>query len=101
MIDYDMCVCYGVMISDEVKEQLCRYWSGDYYEAYVRDVNAWTNSEGTFFGLTKSITNSVLPLNDIDIPKYKRDKFEELIYKEKLEQLVNWNPKYYIINFCY
>lgn len=103
MINYDVCVCYGVMISDEIEKQLYNNWNADYYEEYVHSINTWTDDEGYFFGLTKSIplTTSLNVLNDIDISKYEKDRFDNFVNKERLKNLVNWNPKYYIINFCY
>ena len=104
MIEYDACVCYGVMIPNEVAEQLRNNWDEDYYESYVRCVDAWTCDKGWFFGLTKSLAfeeEPVIAISDVNIPKFQIDRFEKLIYSEKLEELVKWNPKYYIINFCY
>lgn len=105
MIEYDVCVCYGVMIPNEVEQQLRNNWDEDYYEDYVRCVNAWTGDKGWFFGLIKSLSleenEPVIALTDVNIPKFRIDRFEKFIYKEKLEEVVNWNPKYYIITFCY
>lgn len=105
MVEYDVCICYGVMISDELARQFCNNWDADYYENYVHCVDAWTCDKGWFFGLTKSLTRQkeepVIAISDINIPKFQIDRFEKLIYREKLEEIVNWNPKYYIINFCY
>lgn len=102
MVEYDVCVCYGVMIPDEVAERLRE---DEDYEDYVHCVDAWTGDKGWFFGLTKSLSleenEPVIALTDVNIPKFKIDRFEKFIYKEKLEEVVNWNPKYYIINFCY
>lgn len=105
MIEYDLSVCYGVMIPKEVEEELRNNWDADFYDDYVRCVNAWTCDEGWFFGLTKSLYPEDKPIIDpstaLNIPKFEIDRFERLIYEWKLEELVNWNPKYYIINFCY
>ena len=104
MVEYDVCICYGVMISDEMAKQLQDKWDEDYYEQYVRCVNAWTCDKGWFFGLTKSIAlvdKPVMLLNNISIPKFKIDELERIIYKNGFEEALNWDPKYYIINFCY
>ena len=104
MIEYDVCVCYGVIISDKIAEQLQLNWDEDYYEKYVRCINAWTCDKGWFFGITKSVAledNPVMLLNNISIPKFKIDKLERIVYKDELGEAINWDPKYYIINFCY
>ena len=103
MIEYDVCICYGMIISNKVAEQLQK-WDEDFCERYIRCVNAWTGDKGWFLGLTESIRltdNSIMLLNNVSIPKFKINKFERIIYKNGLEEGINWDPKYYIIEFCY
>lgn len=103
MVDYDVCICYGMVISDEVAKQL-QEWDEDFYDQYVRCVNAWTCDKGWFLGLTESVELADAPVmlvNSISIPKFKINKFEQTIYKNGLEERISWNPKYYIIEFCY
>lgn len=104
MIERDVCICYGMVISDEIANQLQEKWDEDYYEQYVRCVDAWTCDKGWFFGITKSIAladNPIMLFNDVNIPKFEINKLERIIYKDGLEEGLNWNPKYYIIEFSY
>ena len=103
MIECDVCICYGMIISDEIAKQLQEKWNEDYYEQYVRCVNAWTCDEGWFFGITESALTDgpIMLLNDVNIPKFKINELERIIYKDGLEKELNWNPKYYIIEFSY
>ena len=104
MVDYEVCICYGMVISDEVAKQL-REWDEDFCDQYVRCVNAWTGNKGWFLGLTESVglaeDTPIMLFNSVNIPKFKINKFERTIYKNGLEEGINWNPKYYIIEFCY
>lgn len=102
-VEYDTCICYGMVISDEVAKQF-QEWDEDFYDQYVRCVNAWTGDKGWFLGLTKSIglaDTPVMLFDSIHIPKFKINKLERTIYENKLEEEINWDPKYYIIEFCY
>ena len=102
-VEYDVCICYGMVISDEVAKQF-QEWDEDFYDQYVRCVNAWTGDKGWFLGLTESIglaDTPVMLFDSIHIPKFKINKLERTIYENKLEEEINWDPKYYIIEFCY
>lgn len=103
MVEYDVCICYGMIISDEVAKQL-QEWDEDFCDQYVRCVNSWTGDKGWFLGVTKSIglaDTPVMLLNSVHIPKFEINKLERTIYKNGLEERINWDPKYYIIEFCY
>lgn len=104
MVEYNLCVCYGVIIPNEVAEAFQNNLTGDFCDKYLHCIDAWTNDKGWFFGIVESMSlkdKTIIAPEDIHIPKFEINKLEHLIDEMILGEITNWDPKYYVINFCY
>lgn len=102
MIEYDISVCYGTIITDEERQKINNLFSDDYalddfYDCYLRQINSWTGGDW-FLGLYHSFEPPVIPVKTIHFDKAELEELEEIIQQYNIP---NWTPQTYIIQFCY
>lgn len=106
MIDYDLCVGYGVVVSAEKYEELINAITDPTaeFELFMRPVNQWTNKE-FFIGCTQTLDCSgsfyceVDTFENLAIQDY--DDFLEMMDKNNLWKIIDWKPTLQLINFCF
>lgn len=112
MIDYDLTLCYGIIVSDEKMKEIKKALTDEEYDGmidnnYARCLNSWTGEDyfiGVMVELTESETNFVYRISELTIPS---DNDEDLINlmrffnKHDLWKFIDWKPERMIINFCY
>lgn len=114
-IDYEMRICYGIIISEEKFIEIRDFLEEkdtevlDFFsDNYCTVIDAWTGGD-YFFGLSESISPSsdnVYPIEDVismskNLFEENLKDFSTFMYKNNLFQFIHWKPEYYLINFCW
>lgn len=111
MIDYDLTLCYGIIISadrmEEIKEVLTDEEYDEMIDNYSRCVNSWTGEDyfiGIMCGLPESAINGVYYTSTFSIPS-DDDKdfvnFKRFFDEHNLWKFIHWEPELLLINFCF
>ena len=112
MIDYSLAYCYGIIVSRDVIDEITEVLSDDEFDEFIdnysRCVNSWTN-EDYFIGiadeLSESITDFVYDnISDLTPPAEDDEDLIDLkrfFDEHNLWDLISWEPKMYLINFCF
>lgn len=108
-VEYGTITLHGIVLYDdkaEKIEELSRNGtiSDDDWEEYFHYVNAWgTAEDGVVFGLFQCFESEacIVEVNDI-FPSLKEIKeFEQKMQDKPWFKEIEWNPKKYIVNYCY
>ena len=111
MVEYDLALCYGVIVSfdkiQELEEVLTAEEFDEVFESYSRCLNQWTNEDyfiGTYTELNQNGVDFVYPITELSAPS-SDDKdlidFKQFFDEHNLGKLIDWKPKLMLINFCY
>lgn len=108
MVDYDLCYCYGIIVScdkiqkmveilpDEEADTLTDWWS--------RAVNGWIG-EDYFIGIYTNVNDDVCLLSKLPVLNSEDNeqliKFKQFFDKNNLWKFIDWKPELMIINFCF
>ena len=102
MVEYDISVCYGIIITDEELQEINNLFPNDdaiddFSDRYLRQINSWTGGDW-FLGLYHSFEAPVVPIKAI---RFDKAELEELEMTIQHYHIPNWIPQSYIIQFCY
>lgn len=102
MVEYDISVCYGIIITDEERQKINNLFPDnntidDFSDRYLRQINSWTGGDW-FLGLYHSFESPVVSIKAIRFDMKELEKLNEIIQRYNIP---NWTPQSYIIQFCY
>lgn len=109
MVDYDLALCYGIVVSDdkiqELKEALTDEEYDEMMENYSRCINSWTGDD-YFIGIidyfSESETSFVYHVSTFSVPSDEElISFNDFFDEHDLWRFVDWKPNLLLINFCY
>lgn len=111
MVNYDLALCYGIVIStdkmEELKEALTNEEYDEIMDNYSRCINSWTGDNyfiGTMIELAESDTEFVYRTSEFTIPSDDNEdliNFKRFFNEHDLWKFINWEPDLLLINFCY
>lgn len=118
MIEYCLSSCYGIIIDEEIRNSIeekivkeARNLGEDADEAiedwecedYCTVIDSWTDDSPVFLGISKPLEGLlVYPMEDLDIvTEDEINKFKAFCDKYKLWDCFEWEPKKYLIDFCF
>lgn len=111
MIDYSLVLCYGIVVSvdkmEEIKEVLTDEGYDELLDNYSRCINSWTGDDyfiGVMTELAESETSFVYYTSEFTVPSDNNKdlvNFKRFFNKHNLWELINWQPKLLLINFCF
>lgn len=111
MIDYELALCYGIIVSDEKIKEIADVLTDEEYDTmidwYSRCINSWVGGD-YFVGVIKDIpeteTDLVYRVSNLSAPT-DDDKdlisFTRFFNEHDLWKFIDWKPELLIINFCY
>lgn len=109
-VEYSTAYCLGMIISEEVYDEIMKHIENKYgLEAcddftdnpYRRKINDWCGGD-YFIGVIRDFGDEEIIPFDIEIDIYDLFLFHKECYnKYNLEEVINWTPQTYIINFVY
>ena len=106
MVDYEMALCYGIIVSDdkmeEIKEALTDEVSDELMDTYSSCINSWTGGDyfvGVINDLPSTENDLVYRVSNFTIPA--DDDFKQFFTEHDLWKFIDWKPELLIINFCY
>lgn len=117
-VEYCLSSCYGIIIDEEVRDSIeekiineaknlgededkaITDWE---YEDFCHTINSWGNDGLIFLGISKPLEGLLIyQMEDLDIVQEDEiNKFKTFCDKYKLWDCFEWNPKKYLINFCF
>lgn len=112
MIEFRLAYCYGIIVScDVIDEKFKTVLSDDEFDEfndnYCRWVNGWTG-EDCFIGIANYLSDSdidfVYEISDFTPPTEDDEDLIDLkrfFDEHNLWNLISWEPKMYLINFCF
>lgn len=111
MIDYDLTLCYGIIISademQKIKEALTDEEYDELMENYSRCIDSWIDDNyfiGIMSVLPESKTHLVYHTSAFFAPS-NADKnlinFKQFFNEHDLWKFIDWKPELLLINFCY
>lgn len=111
MVDYDLALCYGIIVSnDKIKKIMEALTDAEYDEMidnYARCVNSWTGND-FFIGVIKNLyltdPNLIYYVSDLFTPTDKDENlisFMQFCNEHDLWKFIDWKPELMLINFCY
>ena len=111
MVEHELAVCYGIIISPEKMEEIKEYLTDDEFDEFVdnysRCINSWIG-EDWFIGIIKDLPetaiDSVYRVSALSIPTDDNKdliRFKQFFDKHDLWLFIDWKPELLLINFCY
>ena len=108
-VEYGTMTLHGVVFYDDKAKKieelnLNGIISDDDWEEYFHYVNAWgSGADGIVFGLFQCFDSEVCVIEAGDLfPSLKEiEEFEQKIKDKPWFKEIEWNPKKYIVNYCY
>lgn len=108
MIDYRVADCYGIIVDCDFREKFEELliedgnyddweWE-DISNTYCPYLNTWENDE-CFFGLIRYFDEEIHELKNFSSSEEEVSQFFRLCNKFNLLNMVEWEPKRYIITF--
>lgn len=114
MVEYELALCYGIIVSADKMEEIKAALTDEEYDElldnYASHINAWIDGGNYFIGLTDYLypTNDELVYRLSDLPPTPfGDNDEDLIKLIQfftaldLWKFIDWKPERMIINFCW
>ena len=105
MVEYDLCYCYGIIVScdkiQEIEGAMSDEDSDTFVDWWSRSVNAWINDD-YFIGIYRSIDNNIYPLSEL--PVLDNEDNEEMIkFKQFFDKnnLWKWRKFRYVAGSCF
>ena len=107
MVKYDLCYCYGIIVSCDKIQEMERAMSDEnsdiFRDWWSRNIDDWTGDD-CFIGIYSSINNNIYPLSELPVldneDNEKMIKFKQFFDKNNLWELIDWKPELMLINFC-
>lgn len=108
-VEYGTIALYGVVLFDDKAKKieelrLNENISDDDWDEYFHFINGWgIAADGIVFGLFQHFDSEVCAVEADDLfPSLQEIKeFEQKMKDKPWFQEIEWNPKKYIVNYCY
>ena len=108
-VEYGTIALYGVVFYDEKASKIEDFRSDeiisdDDWDEYFHYVDGWGSSEdGIIFGLFQRFNSEVcaIEVNDIFPTPKEIQEFEQKMKDKPWFKEIEWEPKKYIVNYCY
>ena len=111
MLDYDLALCYGIIVSDdkisEISDVLTDEEHDEMIDNYAHCINNWTGGD-YFIGVKKYLhsieTDLVYRISDLSAPTEDDEdliNFTRFFNEHGLWKFIDWKPELLMINFCY
>ena len=109
MIDYNLALCYGIIVSDETIVEIAEVLTDEEYDElrdnYARPLNSWgDNFVGIINDLAQTETDLVYDVSDLIAPTDDDEdliNFTRFFNEHGLWKFIDWKPKLLLINFYY
>lgn len=111
MIEHDLTLCYGIIISADEMQKIANVLAAEEYDElmdnYARCINSWVGEKyfiGIMSVLPESKTHLVYHTSAFFAPS-DADKdlinFKQFFNEHDLWKFIDWKPELLLINFCY
>ena len=104
-VEYSLATGYGMRVSEENVLDMCNHLTPEdedtFRDYWCRQLNSWTGGD-YFLGVIDDLGDSdCIPVSNLGVDKKELEQFTEFMVNHGLTDWVTWNPKYYILQFCY
>ena len=104
-VEYSLAIGYGMRVSAEDALDMCDHLTVDdedtFRDNWCHQLNSWTGGD-YFLGVTNHLGDSdCVPIHDLEVDKEELKQFTEFMVNHGLTDFITWDPKHYILQFCY
>lgn len=117
-VDYSLGRCYGIIITKETRNLIeekimseAKNLGEDENEAitdwecedFCSTIDSWDDDGSAFLGVIKFLYGDcfIYSMDNLSVEESEINKFKAFCDKYKLWDCFKWEPKNYLINFCY
>ena len=111
MIDYSLALCYGIIVSSDVMEEIKKVLTDNEYDElidnYSRCINSWIGEDyfiGVSDDLSQTSIDNVYYVSNFVAPSDKDENFidfKNFFDEHDLWKFIDWTPELMLINFCF
>jgi len=111
MIDYSLALCYGIIVSSDVMEEIKKVLTDKEYDElidnYSRCINSWIGEDyfiGVSDDLSQTSIDNVYYVSNFVAPSDKDENFidfKNFFDEHDLWKFIDWTPELMLINFCF
>lgn len=111
MIDYSVALCYGIIVSSDIMEEIKKVLTDNEYDElidnYSRCINSWIGEDyfiGVSDDLSQTSIDNVYYVSNFVAPSDKDENFidfKNFFDEHDLWKFIDWTPELMLINFCF